>query len=76
MPDWKRFVRARLAGGGLSPTAEMDVVEEMTQHLEDRYRQLQADGVPDEEARARSLRELDGEELLHDLLECLPHEQP
>jgi hypothetical protein len=76
MPDWKAFVRARLAGGGLRPTTEMDVIEEMSQHIDDRYRQLRADGVAEEDAQALSLRELDGEELLHDLLECLPHEQP
>jgi putative ABC transport system permease protein len=74
MPEWKTFIRARLAGSGLCPTTEMDVVEELSQHIDDRYQQLRADGVSDDEARARSLRELDGEELVTELLECLPRE--
>jgi hypothetical protein len=74
MPDWKRLIRARLAGGGLAPMAEMDVVEELSQHVEDRYQQLCADGVAEAEAAVRSLCELDGEDLLPDLLESLPRE--
>ncbi|HVW05037.1 MAG TPA: hypothetical protein VHB78_08500 [Vicinamibacterales bacterium] len=74
MPEWKRLVRARIAGGGLSPTAEMDVIEELTQHVEDRYRQLCADGVCEAEAEARSLAEIDGEDLMPELLDLLPRE--
>lgn len=69
------MVRARLAGCGLRPTAEMDVVEELSQHVEDRYRQLCADGIPEEEARARSLCEINGEDLVADLLDVLPREE-
>lgn len=73
MPDWRAFVRARIGGLGLEPTAEIDVVEELSQHVEDRYAQLRAAGVPDHEAQARSLAEIDGEDLLVDLLDVLPH---
>ncbi|MEO8482711.1 MAG: permease prefix domain 1-containing protein [Acidobacteriota bacterium] len=69
------MVRARLAGCGLRPTTEMDVIEELTQHVEDRYQQLCADGVTEDEARARSLCEIDGEDFLADLLSVLPREQ-
>jgi hypothetical protein len=52
----------------------MDVVEELSQHVDDRYQQLCADGIPEEEARSRSLCEIDGEDLVADLLDVLPRE--
>lgn len=72
MPDWRALVRARLAGCGLRPTTELDVVEELSQHVEDRYRQFCADGVEPDEARARSLSEIDGEDFVADLRDVLP----
>lgn len=75
MPDWRGLVRARLAGTGLSPTAEIDVVEELAQHVEDRYQQLVADGVADTEAQVNALCELDGEELVDALLDVLPKDE-
>src|SRR4029077_18124433 len=39
MPDWKAEVKARLAGLGLSPTRELEIIEELSQHLQDRYEQ-------------------------------------
>jgi hypothetical protein len=74
MPDWRAIVRARLTDAGLRPTSEIDVVEELAQHVEDRYAQWRADGLCDEEATARSLQELDGQELIPELLEILPRE--
>jgi hypothetical protein len=74
MPDWRALVRARLTDAGLSPTTEIDVVEELAQHVEDRYEQWRADGLPDADAVTRSLQELDGQELVPELLEILPRE--
>ena len=52
MPDWTQHVRPRLAGLRLSPTREAEIVEELSQHLEDRYRELIAGGMsPDEATR-------------------------
>src|SRR5689334_6686784 len=59
MPDWKRIVRDRVAPLRLEPTAESDLVEEFSQHLEDRYRELQSGGASDEEAYRNALSELD-----------------
>lgn len=59
MPDWKREVHARLAGAGLRPEREREVVEEFAQHLEDRYRDLIGRGVPEVDAIAETRRELD-----------------
>src|SRR5215813_6888394 len=53
MPDWTQHVRPRLSGLRLSPTREAEIVEELSQHLEDCYRELIAGGMsPDEAIRA------------------------
>ena len=36
MPGWAQQVRAHLSSLRLSPTRESDIVEELSQHLEDR----------------------------------------
>ena len=40
MRDWREDVRARLASLRLSPTREAEIVDELSQHLDDRYREL------------------------------------
>jgi hypothetical protein len=37
MPEWKEEIRDLLAGLKLAPTREAEIVEELAQHLEDRY---------------------------------------
>ena len=64
MPDWKEAIRARLAPAILDPAQEPEVVEELAQHLDDRYRELRRDGIPDDECRCRALAELDGRDLI------------
>jgi predicted permease len=59
MPDWKRIVRDRIAPLRLDPTAELDLVEEFSQHLEDRYRELRSGGASDEKAYRNAISELD-----------------
>ncbi len=76
MPDWRALIRERLKAAGLRPVDEMDVVEEMAQHIEDRYDQLRREGLADPDARARSLCEIDGEDLVPDLLDALPRDVP
>ena len=44
MPNWRDEVRTRIAGLGLEPTREAELVEELAQHLEDRYQELLARG--------------------------------
>ena len=55
MPEWTQHVRPRLATLRLSPTREREIVEELSQHLEDRWRELRAGGVPDDEATRLTL---------------------
>jgi hypothetical protein len=57
MPDWKREVRAALAGAKVKADAarEEAVVEELAQDLADRYEDLRLEGA-EEEAALRRLR--------------------
>ncbi len=51
MHDWKEEIRNKLASLDLEPTREAEIVEEMAQHLEDRYQELLAEGVSESEAQ-------------------------
>src|SRR5438105_5073641 len=64
MPDWTAEVKARLAGLGLSPTRELEIIEELSQHLQDRYEQALRRGEAEEEAQRELLEELIAPELL------------
>lgn len=59
MPDWKNLVRERLAPLGLNAAAELDLVEELAQHLEDRYRESRSGGASEQEAYREAVLELD-----------------
>jgi predicted permease len=61
MPEWRDEIRRRLAAATLRPEREADVIDEIAQHLEDRYRELIATGCTDRDARASVLGELDAE---------------
>ena len=45
MPDWKEEITRRLASLKLAPAREAEIVEEVAQHLEDRYQELVAGGA-------------------------------
>jgi len=59
MPDWKSLIRGRIASLRLTPEAESELTEELSQHLEDRYRELLAAGVESAEAYRQAAAELD-----------------
>jgi predicted permease len=51
-PDWEPDIRARLSTLSIAPAREAEIVEELTQHLDDRWRELVALGhAPDDAAR-------------------------
>src|SRR5438309_8369247 len=54
---WAREVRTRLSSLRLSPTREAEIVEELSQHLDDRWRELIAGGAAPEEATQVTLAE-------------------
>ena len=61
MPEWRDRVRARLADLRLDPATEEEVVLELAQHLEDRYRDLIAGGQSDEKAADLAWAELEAD---------------
>ena len=64
MHEWSSEIVKRLASMNLPPVREVGIVEELSQHLEDRYQELVAGGAAEEEARRAALEELSDEELL------------
>src|SRR5688572_15465514 len=55
--DWARHVRSRLSSLRLSPAREHEIVEELSQHLEDRWREPVAGGTPEDDATRLALAE-------------------
>ena len=64
MPDWRQVVRDRLATLKLEGAYEAEVIEELSQYLEDCFDGLRASGIPEPEARRRALAELSDTTLL------------
>jgi putative ABC transport system permease protein len=64
MPEWKREIRGRLASLKLDPSREAAIIEELAQHLEDRYEESLVSGVTPAEAERRALAELSDRETL------------
>ena len=62
MPDWAGEVRARLSSLRLSPTRESEIVEELSQHLDDRWRELIAGGASADEATRLTLSQFRGDD--------------
>src|SRR5262252_1826089 len=58
--DWAREVRERLSSLRLTPTRELEIVEELSQHLDDRWREWIAEGVSSDEAKRLTLAEFRG----------------
>ena len=67
MPSWGEEIRRRLTALRLDPAREAEVVEELSQHLEDRYRELCLSGVEEDRAIRESLGELDDSDLVREL---------
>jgi putative ABC transport system permease protein len=64
MPEWKEEVRKRLASLKLEPARESEIVEELSQHLADRYAESLAGGAAPDEAHRAALAELSESETL------------
>ena len=75
MPDWKEEITRQLAGLNLLPAREAEIVEEVEQHLDDRYRELLAGGATEDEARRTALGEIGEERLLAKGLESVEHQE-
>jgi ABC-type antimicrobial peptide transport system permease subunit len=64
MPEWREEIARRLTSLKLDSTRESDIIEELSQHLEDRYLELVSGGATDADARRDVLMELNYEDLL------------
>jgi putative ABC transport system permease protein len=62
--EWTSEIRNRLASLTLTPTREAEIVEELSQHLDDCYAELLSSGATPLEAYQRTLAELSGGEFL------------
>ena len=67
MLDFQKMVRERLRDCGLSPTREWEIVDELSQHLRDRYESLRSSGANEEEADRAIVAELEGRDLQSEL---------
>lgn len=76
MPDWKKEIRQRLAGLKLAPARESEIVEELVQHLDDRYQELLAEGTPDAAAERLTLAELSEDQLFARELQRVERKTP
>ncbi len=58
MPEWTEPLRARLASLSLSPAREAEIIEELSQHLDQRYEELRTGGTSNADARRLAIEEL------------------
>jgi predicted permease len=75
MPDWAEHLRPRLSSLRLSPAREDEIVQELSQHLEDRWRELVAGGASQDEATRLALADFREGNLLAQYLAPLQQAQ-
>ncbi len=59
MPDWQGPIRARLQTVRLDPAREAEIAEELSTHLDDRYRELVGSGMSAADAERAAVSELE-----------------
>lgn len=64
MPEWRTEILRRLAGAKLRPEREAEIVDEVAQHLDDRYRDKLAMGQTPAESELSAWSELDADGVL------------
>ena len=67
MPDWKQHIHPHLTALHLAPTRESEIIEELAQHLDDRWRESIDAGASEEEAMHNALALLRDRALTHNL---------
>jgi len=73
MPDFKAEITVRLSELQISPAREAEIVEELSQHLEQEYERAVSGGASEEEARNKVLEELNTADLLRRELKNVEH---
>src|SRR5215204_346506 len=64
MPNWEPRVRPRLGSLHLTPSRQNEIVDELSQHLEDRWRELVAGGASPDEAEQMALADFREDDVL------------
>jgi predicted permease len=67
MPEWKHLIRKQLAGLNLLPAREEEIIEELSDHLENLYEEIIAGGAAPEKAYREVLTSLSQSDLLVEL---------
>ena len=76
MSQWRAALKERLAPLGLRPEREAEIIDELSQHLDDHVRELVAGGSDPALARAEALAELDAPGALARRLEDIESRPP
>ena len=76
MPDWAKEIRAAIAALNLGPMQEAELVEELSQHLRDRYDEMLAAGTDPKAAYESLLQELNDGALVSGLKASLRAAHP
>jgi putative ABC transport system permease protein len=64
MPDFQSEIRRRLEGLSLPPAREAEIIEELSQHLDDQYEETLSQGATEEAARESVLMQLSQTDVL------------
>ncbi len=64
MPDWKSAIASRLSTLTLEAAREREIIDELSQHLNDRYDELRSGGASHDEAMRVAIDEINDEGLL------------
>ena len=75
MRDWRNVIRASMNNIGIDPAREAEIIEELNQHLNDRYEELLAQGVSQDQAEKTMLDEFSGGKLAAELQSSLKPER-
>jgi putative ABC transport system permease protein len=67
MPDFQKLIRERLRSAGLAPAREAEIVDELSQHLRDRYDALRSGGATEQEALNSIITHLNQRDLASEL---------
>jgi putative ABC transport system permease protein len=67
MPDFQKLICERLRSAGLAPAREAEIVDELSQHLRDRYEALRSGGATEEEALNSIIAHLNQRDLAAEL---------
>ena len=67
MPEWKLEIKKHLAGLNLRPEREAEIIEELSDHLQQRYEELRTRRADDDEALREVIAEVDWTEFVPEL---------